>query len=385
MEDVIEKENKKVDSRPYTERARIDARKRVKTNPEYVKADIRMRGPTNDKKRHFYCCSCGKDYTAQRGNFYSSGRSPLWKGNNGFVPICKSCAEAFFQSMISFYSGNEEHALKHMCALFDWYYDEDASIMTMAQAHHGYSRVSMYPTKMGTAQVARRGSTYLDTVRNDEKRMELTSNLIIKEEIKEKEEGKEEEEFEVTKEMVRIWGSGFTNAQYQFLEQEYEDWIAKNVCNTKSQEELFRNIALAQLDIRIARQNGSRVSDAQDALQKLMNSANILPKQTSDNVLADTQTFGTLLKKYEETRPLPEPDPAWKDVDGIKKYIDTWFYGHLSKAVGMKNENAAKYEEEVGKYTVNRPSDEDLKQESDLIDLFDSGGKSSDDEREVSE
>ena len=171
--------------------------------------------------------------------------------------------------------------------------------------------------------------------------------------------------------MIRTWGKGFTPDQYQFLEEEYKDWTTKNVCKTKAQEELFRNIVLAQLDVRIARQSGGDVSKAQKALQDLMNSANILPKQNSDNILADTQTFGTLLKKFEETRPLPEPDPAWRDVDGIRRYVDTWFYGHLSKALGIKNDNAAQYAEEVSKYTVDRPSDEVLQQESDLLNLLD--------------
>lgn len=338
------------DDRTYIGRVRADARKCVKTNKDYVKADIRMRAPTNDKKRKYYCCSCGKDYVTQKGNFYACTRSPLWKGNNGYVPICKSCSEAFYESLISFYSGNEEHALKHMCATYDWYYNEDASIMTKAQAHIGTPRISMYPSKSGTAQVARKGATYLDTVRDDEERFQKTSNILVKEELNETEDKTGEDEFEVTKAMVRTWGAGFSPSQYQFLEEEYADWISKNVCKTKAQEELFHNIALAQLDVRVARQNGGDVPKAQRALQDLMNSANILPKQNSDNVLADTQTFGTLLKKYEENDPIPEPDDRWRDVDGIRKYMNTWFRGGLAKALKIENENTRLYDEAVEEY-----------------------------------
>ena len=132
------------------------------------------------------------------------------------------------------------------------------------------------------------------------------------------------------------------------------------MCNTKSQEEIYRNIALAQLDIRIARQNGGKVTEAQKALQDLMNSANILPRQTAENILADTQSFGTLLEKYERTRPIPEPAPEWRDVDGVRKYMNTWFRGGLSKALHVKNENAALYDEavrEMNKHTVTRDND----------------------------
>ena len=194
-----------------------------------------------------------------------------------------------------------------------------------------------------------------------------------------KEEDDAADDFVVTKDMVRTWGGGFTPEQYHFLEDEYADWIAKNVCNTKSQEELYRNIALAQLDVRITRQKGGKVSDALDALQKLMSSANILPRQTSENILADTQTFGTLLKKFEETDPIPEPEERWKDVDGIRKYMNTWFRGGLAKALKINNENAELYDEaveELQKYTVQPPNESSSGQsETSMFDADTAGGK----------
>jgi hypothetical protein len=258
--------------------------------------------------------------------------------------------------MTSFYSGNEEHALRHLCTIFDWYYSEVASAMTLSQAHAASSRIAIYPTKMNTRQVQLEGETFLDTLRDE---YEADQKILDASQIAD-EENTEEDEFIVTRAMVRTWGKGFTPDQYQFLEEEYADWIAKNVCNTKSQEEIYRNIALAQLDSRIARQNGGDVTKAQKSLQDLMNSANILPRQTAENILADTQSFGTLLEKYEQTRPIPEPAPEWRDVDGVRKYMNTWFRGGLSKALHVKNENALLYDEsvrEMDKHTVTRDND----------------------------
>ena len=224
--------------------------------------------------------------------------------------------------------------------------------MTLAvEAHSDNSRVGIYPSKMYTRPSAIHGETFLDTIREEvEERNSLSDLTLVPDNLCE-----DESEFTVTREMIRTWGKGFTQDQYQFLEEEYEEWITKNVCKTKSQEELFRNIALAQLDVRIARQNGGKVTDSLKALQDLMNSANILPKQNSDNILADTQTFGTLLKKYEETDPIPEPDERWRDVDGIRRYMNTWFRGGLAKALKINNENTALYDEavdEMQRYTV---------------------------------
>ncbi len=149
------------------------------------------------------------------------------------------------------------------------------------------------------------------------------------------------------------------------------------MCNTKTQEELYKNISIAQLNIRIAQMNGNAkaVAEAMDALQKLMNSANILPKQTSDNILAETMTFGTFLQKIEETSPLPEPDERWKDVDGIRRYMNTWFRGGLAKALRISNENTALYDEaveEMQRYTV-RPASVTGREANDAS-IFDNQG-----------
>lgn len=330
------------------DRVKGDLAKRVLVNPEFTMPRVRIKEVDHVEKK-FKCCMCGQIYQKQAGNFFSGGPSILWKGNNGYLPFCKACTETLMEALISFYGGNEEHALRHICHIFDWYYSPLASAMTLAQVHVGKSRVSMYPSKLGTKNVAMKGTTYLDTVRDE---CEQSEKVQAADDLPSE---APEEEFVVTREMLRTWGKGFTPDQYQFLEEEFKDWTTKNVCKTKAQEELFRNIALAQLDVRIARQNGGKVTEAQKALQDLMNSANILPKQNSDNILADTQTFGTLLKKYEETAPIPEPNERWKDVDGIRRYMNTWFRGGLAKALKINNENTALYDEaveEMRRYTI---------------------------------
>lgn len=333
------------------ESVRINRRKPIKVNKDYAPPIIRLKPPSNEREK-FYCCMCGREYPIQKGNFPSGGKSLLWKGNNGYLPFCRSCVDVLMQSMTSFYSGNEEHALRHLCSIFDWCYSDTASAMTLAsEAHTPSTRIGIYPSKMAARPSMLCGETFLDTIREEVKERESIIDLSLLSDDSEEETN----DFVVTREMIRTWGKGFTPDQYQFLEEEYTEWVTKNVCKTKSQEELFRNIALAQLDVRIARQNGGKVTDALKALQDLMNSANILPKQNSDNILADTQTFGTLLKKFEETAPIPEPDERWKDVDGIRRYMNTWFRGGLAKALKINNENSALYDEaveEMQRYTV---------------------------------
>jgi len=86
---------------------------------------------------------------------------------------------------------------------------------------------------------------------------------------------------------------------------------------------------------------------------------------------ADAQTFGTLLQKYEETRPLPEVDPDLEDVDRIGLLIDVFYRGHASKMLGLKNAFSHLYERFMKKYTVNKPEyDEDTDSETIFEKVF---------------
>lgn len=349
------------------DRVKGDLAKRVLVNPEFTMPRVRIKEVDHVEKK-FKCCMCGQIYQKQAGNFFSGGPSILWKGNNGYLPFCKACTETLMEALISFYGGNEEHALRHICHIFDWYYSPLASAMTLAQVHVGKSRVSMYPSKLGTKNVAMKGTTYLDTVRDE---CEQSEKVQAADDLPSE---APEEEFVVTRDMLRFWGPGHTPSDYEFLQTQYEDWITRNECKTKAQEELFKMLAVAQLNVQIAQRSGNKVPEAMRAFQDLLGSSNLKPTQTNDNALADANTFGTLIKKWENEDPIPEPDPEWEDVDGIKKLIRTFFLGHLSKALHIKNDAADEYEKEIKKYTVKKPQ---AKQDDDdaPVAIFDSSSE----------
>ena len=87
-------------------------------------------------------------------------------------------------------------------------------------------------------------------------------------------------------------------------------------------------------------------------------------KQNNIDALSEAQTFGTLIQKYEEERPLPKIDPALEDTDNIGLLIDVFFRGHTSKMAGLKNRFSNIYEKVMKKYTVSMPEyDEDTDSE----------------------
>ena len=167
------------------------------------------------------------------------------------------------------------------------------------------------------------------------------------------------------------FGAGYTNDEYVYLENEYQDWVTRYECNTKAQEEIFQRLSLKKFEIHKTSLQGDPTDKLDATYQQLLTTANITPRQSASNNFTDAQTFGTLIQKYEETRPLPEVDPELKDVDGIGLLIDVFFKGHLSKMFGLKNSFASIYEKYMKKYTVEPPQyDEEEDSESIFNKVF---------------
>lgn len=178
------------------------------------------------------------------------------------------------------------------------------------------------------------------------------------------------------KEIVKLFGSGFSNEDYLYLQDQYDDWCARTQVDSKSQQTYVAQICLQLLDIYKDRKSNKDVTKKLDALDKLMNSANLQPKQNVSNAATDSLTFGQLIEKWEEEKPIPEPSEEFKDVDGIGKYIRVWFTGWLSKALGLKaNVFTEEYDEEISKYTVTKPDELEDDGTTDIYDrLFGNEG-----------
>lgn len=169
----------------------------------------------------------------------------------------------------------------------------------------------------------------------------------------------DEEETRIIQKTVKAgrkrFGSGYSDDEYMLLENEYQDWITRYECNTKAQEEVFENLSIIKLLKKKALAKGDSTRDLDKQQQDWLDTGKLKPKQNSTDALSDAQTMGTLLQKFEETRPLPEIDPELEDVDKIGLYIDVFFRGHTLKMLGLKNMFSNIYEKVMKKYTVTKP------------------------------
>lgn len=159
----------------------------------------------------------------------------------------------------------------------------------------------------------------------------------------------------VRKEIRRLFGSGFTESDYLFLQDQYDDWKSRTQIDTKSQETYMIRICCKLLDIWKAEKAGKDTEKLDKSLNELMNAANLQPKQNVNNASTDNLTFGQLIEKWENEKPISEPAPEFKDVDGIGKYLRVFFAGHLAKALGLKNAYSTEYDEAIKQYTVTKP------------------------------
>ena len=161
------------------------------------------------------------------------------------------------------------------------------------------------------------------------------------------------------KETIKRFGFGFTDEEYIYLQDQYEDWCARTQVDSKSQETYIIRICFKLLDIWKAQKQGEDTTKLDESLNKLMDAAKLQPKQNVGNAATDSLSFGELIQRWELERPIPEPDPELSDVSNIGKNLRVWFGGWLAHALGLNIPMSEEFKEEVAKYTVEKPSEQE--------------------------
>ena len=328
-------------------------------------------------KIKYTCLYCGNEYTD--ANYYNS--NSRFYSNTGKIPYCKQCIERFYQYYFDKYTNDgcltpEKKAVKRLCMIFDVYFREDVFNSSMKKVKDGIintSLIAQYMKIIQLSQYNRKKETYENTVEQEEKDGPVMATVLDMSDSRKVDEA-----------TVRFFGVGFNDDDYEYLKTEYDDWVARHECKTKAQEEVFKRICFKQLEILKATRRGEDTKNLDDTFQKLLDTAKLQPKQNSGDTTADNQTFGTLIDKWENTRPLPEIDEELKDVDKIGLYVDVFLKGHLSKMMGLKSGLSNLYTKFMKKYTVEKPEYSDDENSEILFDtIFGNQSLDSDDEQVV--
>lgn len=160
-------------------------------------------------------------------------------------------------------------------------------------------------------------------------------------------------EYEIDEDMRHYWGKSNQEWEILFLEEEKNKLFTSFECPDYGMEMILKEICFINLDIEKLRQeknpsNQKSITTLIETRSKLMNDANMKPIQSTGAEANDQITFGTLIKKWENEKPVPRPLG-----DEMKKYIDTFMVGHLAKMEGLNNEVTSKYDEALSEYTIN--------------------------------
>jgi hypothetical protein len=253
-----------------------------------------------------------------------------------------------------------EEAYRRICQSFDIYF-LPSLVESAVKGSNPFNRMNVYIGRVRLGQF--NNKTYGDTIAEEMEEVERLKAIAEDEARKVKSlseitgdvvEGDDKQL--VNPESYKFWGFGFKPEEYEFLDNKYVEWTSSHECNSKAQESVFQKICMVELSILKANQEGEKITDLMKQFNDLLKTGNLQPKQNSADAFVETNTLGTLIKKWETDDPIPEPDDKWRDVDGIKKYFSVWFLGHLCKMLGIDNKYSREwknlYENEVAKFTV---------------------------------
>lgn len=315
---------------------------------------------TGQSSQRYYCCRCGLSFSRQKGYFPVS-HSPLYRGT-GYLPFCSECCERMFENYCAELKDDRE-AMHRMCMKMDLYW-HDTIYDAVERTHGTNSRVRSYIAKTNLVKYI--DKTYDDTIAEIES-AQPASESNFDSRSADRAGGRDDSEpstpkitmDDIPSDVVLFWGPGYTPDMYLELEERRRFWMSKFPDGYEAdigEEALIRQICNLEIDINHDRAAGKPIDKSVNTLNTLLGSLNVKPtqKKDSDNALAEVP-FGVGIGWCERHKPIAEPDEEFRDVDGIRRYINIWLYGHLAKMMRKKNLYSKLYEDEIAKMRVEKP------------------------------
>lgn len=336
----------------------------------------------------FVCSVCGRAYGRRKG-YFPVCYGYLYRGT-GHLPYCKECVDGIYNNFIKEYS-DPKMAVRQTCRKLDLYWNS-AIYDRVAPQNTQRNLFSAYLSKANQYRSA--GKCYDDTIKEESGMQGLSLDEYTRREIATAQTAAssveqlaaqielpadDAAEEPVPDEVRDFWGPGYTPEMYRELEQRRAYYMAKFPDGYEPDigtEVIIRQICNLEIEINKGRTTGGNIAQSVKVLNELLGSANMKPIQKKAGELdaeLERTPMGVWIQRWEEKRPLPDPDPEMQDRDGIVKYISVWFLGHLSKMLNIKNGYSALYEKELSKLRVDRPEYVDEDDEEFFNDVF-SGG-----------
>lgn len=297
-----------------------DSMRELMNSPKQIDASIKFNIPRSPKifdpqKHKFKCSCCGEPFVSQSNNFQKSN-SPLFQSNDGYLPWCKKCTDAFYRQLVSLYCGNDAHAIEHFCQMVDWVYELNPLIASKEtySGHQDRSRISHYAAKKNLNVGNRK--TYIDTLKNNYQNGLM--NIIT-----DREQAKSND-ISISASAVDRWGVGFSEMDYKNLDEHYK-MLKKNNPNADSNQEIFIK-TLCNLNMLMIRAlqagNSKEYKDLADQYAKTFKDAGLKTIIEKDN--SNDECVGVTLATISQFTPEEyyKDKKLFADFDDIGDYYD---------------------------------------------------------------
>lgn len=298
------------------------------------------------------CRKCGTAYGRLKGNFPVS-YAYLYKGQ-GYMPYCRECVDKMYDAYYDICKDSRA-ATRQMCRKLDLYWNESVYQFAELRAANR-SMMTAYIARINSGSNA--GKSYDDTLIEEGSLWgSLSTDVNSAKSNAYVQDGVCGVGEEIDPELADFWGADYSQEFLLRLDKRYKKWTKDQGDLEPGSVSLFKHICILEETIAIDSAAGRSVDKNMNTLNTLLGSLNLKPVQKKSEVDAATENtpFGVWIDRWEHKRPIPEPDPMLKDVDGIVRYITIWFYGHIAKTLGIPNVYCEMYEREMEKMKVERP------------------------------
>ena len=211
--------------KPTNEKGSKPTKNKSGITTNQVETELKVIKPIEPVAEDYYkCCTCGKKYTKQSGNF-SYSQSPLYKGNNSFLPICNNCLENLVEQYTELL-GSQNEAIKRVCLHWDIYFS-DSILNSTKKIDVNRSRIKCYVKNCNLFQNA--GKTFYTYLK------EINEGII--QNVEQIDEMKADGQTGITKVMFERWGQVSTE-DIIALEDHYK-MLKKQNPNCDNNQEIF--------------------------------------------------------------------------------------------------------------------------------------------------
>ena len=156
------------------------------------------------------------------------------------------------------------------------------------------------------------------------------------------------EEREMTPELKKLclkrWGSGYSDEDYLYLEDNYAEFYEAYAHDTPAERMLLMNITKTLLEGEKSRKSGDKkgYENMLKLVSSMLTDAAIKPSQKKTMGDEVGECFGVFIENLEKNEPVNEAIDEFADVDNIGKLIDRQFVKNFAKVFGLvgdDNEN----------------------------------------------